>query len=75
MTFMPPTYLIFLLIGLGIIWIGLKTGEEIVRIAAAIAGAILLIWGFALTPLPLQLLVEIVSVMAVFSVCVRCMRT
>jgi hypothetical protein len=75
MTFMPPTYLIFLLIGLGIIWIGLRTGEEIVRIAAAIAGAILLIWGFALTPLPLQLLVEIVSVMAVFSVCVRCMRT
>jgi hypothetical protein len=75
MTFMPPAYLIFLLSGLGIIWIGLRTGEEIVRIAAAIAGAILLIWGFALTPLPLQLLVEIVSVMAVFSVCVRCMRT
>ncbi|MBD1870331.1 hypothetical protein H6F88_26710 [Oculatella sp. FACHB-28] len=71
---MPPAYSIFLLMGLGIIWVGLKTGEEIIRIAAAIAGAILLVWGFALTPLSLQLFVEIISVMAVFSVCVRCLK-
>jgi hypothetical protein len=74
MTFMPPDYLVFLLAGLGIIGIGLRTGEEVVRIAAAIAGSILLIWGFALTPLPFQLLVEAISIMAVFSVCVRCLR-
>jgi len=74
MTFMPPAYLIFLLSGLGIVWLGLKTDEEIIRIAAAIAGSILLIWGFALTPMHFQLVAEIISILAVFSVCVRCLR-
>jgi hypothetical protein len=72
---MPPAYLMLLLAGLGIVWFGLKTREEIYQIAAAIAAAILLIWGFALTPLPLQLLVEAIAVTAIFSVCVRCMKT
>ncbi|MBE9177940.1 hypothetical protein IQ268_04995 [Oculatella sp. LEGE 06141] len=68
-------YLLFLALGLGIVWFGWQTKEEVLRLAAAISGAIFLIWGFAITPLPFQLLVEVLAVIAVFSVCVRCLRT
>lgn len=71
---MPVDYLILLSTGLGITWIGLKTREEIYRIAAAVAGAVFLIWGFALAPSPFQILTEAIAVLAVFSICVRCLN-
>jgi hypothetical protein len=65
--------LILLLMGLGIFFLALKSQDEIHRITAMISGTILLIWGLALAPLAFQLVIEIVSVLAAFSVCMRCL--
>ncbi|KYC35541.1 hypothetical protein WA1_06880 [Scytonema hofmannii PCC 7110] len=67
------TGILLFIIGLGICFLGLRTKDEINRIAALVAGAIALVWGFALTPLSFQLLIEIVSVFAAFLVCMRCL--
>ncbi|BAY10744.1 hypothetical protein [Calothrix sp. NIES-2098] len=65
--------LVLLLVGLGTLLSALKTKDEINRITAFISGTISLIWGLALAPLAFQLLVEIVSILAAFSVCMRCL--
>ncbi len=67
------TSLVLLLIGLGILFLAWKTQDEIHRIASMVAGTISLIWGFSLAPLSFQLLFEIISVLAAFSVCMRCL--
>ena len=66
------SFAIFIGLGLGAIAWGLKTTEEIVRLSAAIVGAILLIWGLCLTPQSFLIVVEILAVFAVFRICVRC---
>ena len=65
--------LVFLLIGLATFFFALRTKEEIHRIAAMVVGTIFLVWGFALAPLSFQLLFEIISVLAAFFVCMRCL--
>jgi hypothetical protein len=65
--------LLLLLIGLGIFTLAWNTQDEIHRITAMFSGTISLIWGLALAPLPFQLLIEIVSLLAAFSVCMRCL--
>lgn len=67
------TYLIFLAVGLGFIWLGLRTREEVYRLTAALVGTVLLVLGLFSTPLQLQLLVEIISIFAVFRICLRCL--
>lgn len=71
---MNLTYLILLGIGLSIIWLGLKTKDEVYRLGAVIGGAIFLVWGFALTPSQFQILFEVIALIAVFPVCMRCMK-
>jgi hypothetical protein len=66
------TFLIFLFIGASILWLGGKATDDIPLIAASLSGLIMLIWGFAMAPLPFQLLVEVGLVGAAFSMCVRC---
>ncbi|MGV2830514.1 hypothetical protein [Myxosarcina sp. GI1(2024)] len=66
------SYLFFLGIGLGIIWWGIRASEEIAQLTAAIIGSILLFWGLCLTPQPFLLLAEILTIFAVFRICVRC---
>jgi uncharacterized membrane protein YhaH (DUF805 family) len=65
-------YLLFLIAGLVIIFVGLIVKEEVYRLSAAITGAFTLAWGFALTPTPFQILVEVIIFVSVFSICVRC---
>ncbi|WP_445634070.1 Amino acid transporter [Nostoc sp. DSM 114161] len=65
--------LILLLIGLGILFLAWKAQDEIHRIATMVTGTISLIWGFSLAPLSFQLPFEIISVLAAFSVCMRCL--
>ena len=67
------TCLILLTIGLGFIWLGLKTSEEVYRLTAAAVGTVLLVLGLFATPLQFQLLVEVISVVAVFRICLRCL--
>ncbi len=71
---MSVTYLILLAIGLVITWTGLKTTDEVLRIAAAVSGVLFIIWGLALTPLQLQLLIAALVIVAVFPICIRCLK-
>ncbi len=71
---MNLTYLILLGLGLSIIWLGLKAKDEIYRLGAVIGGAIVLVWGFASTPTQFQVLFEAIALIAVFPVCMRCLK-
>ena len=65
-------FIIFLGLGLGAIAWGLRATEEVSQLSGAIMGAILLIWGLCLTPQMFLLGAEVVAVIAVFRICVRC---
>ena len=71
---MNVTYLILLGIGLSIIWLGLKTKDEVYRLGAVIGGAIFLVWGFALTPTQFKVFMEAIALIAVFPVCIPCLK-
>ena len=66
------TYLFFLAIGFAIIWFAIKIKEEVIRISTVIAGTLITIWGFSLSPTPFQVAIEIAGVVSVFSFCVQC---
>jgi hypothetical protein len=67
------TGFVVLIIGIATFLLALNTKDEINRITFVVGGGIFLIWGYALTPLQFQLLVEIFSVIVAFSVCMRCL--
>ena len=66
------SFLIFLGLGLGFVAWGLKSTAEIIQLSGAIVGAVLLIWGLCLTPQRFLIGAEILAVIAVFRICVRC---
>ena len=66
------SFVIFLGLGLGSVAWGLRSTEEVVQLSGAIVGAILLIWGLCLTPRTFLIGAEILAVIAVFRICVRC---
>lgn len=70
---MTATYVILLAVGIGIIWVGLSSKDEVYRVASGVTGAIFLIWGFALTPSQFQFLVEAITLVVVFPICMRCL--
>lgn len=71
---MDATYLILWAVGLAIVWLGLRTKDEVYRLGAGVAAAIFLVWGFALTPSQLQFLFEAIALIAVFPTCIRCLK-
>ncbi len=66
------SFVVFLGLGLGAIAWGLKATEEVAQLSGAIIGAVLLIWGLCLTPQMYLVGVEILAVIAVFRICIRC---
>jgi hypothetical protein len=64
---------VLLAVGLGTFAMALSTKDDINRIAVMVAGTIFLVWGFALAPLPFQLLVEISILVPVSTICLRCL--
>ena len=66
------SFVIFIALGLGAIAWGLKAKEEIAQLSSAIIGAILLVWGLCLTPQMFLVGAEVLAVIAVFRICVRC---
>lgn len=68
-------YLFLLGIGLGIVLFGLKTKDEVYRLSSVVAGALFFVCGFALTPMHFQMLVELLLIVPLFFVCVRCLKT
>lgn len=61
-------------IGFGIYWVGLRLDEEVLMIVAAIVGSAFILWGLLSAPMALQLVVEIGCVIALFSVCMKCIE-
>lgn len=68
-------YLLFLAIGIGIIWVSLRFADDVFRLAGALSGAIFVVWGFAQTPLQLQLPLEVLVLVIVFPLCMRCVKS
>jgi hypothetical protein len=70
------TYLSLLGIGLEVIWqsFTIAGDEQVYRLIAVSGGAIFLVWGLTLTPLPWQIFMEGVSLLAVFPVCIPCLK-
>lgn len=66
------SFVVFIGLGLGAIALGVKAQEEVAQLAGAIIGSILLVWGLCLTPQTFLVAGEILTVIAVFRVCVRC---
>jgi hypothetical protein len=66
------TYFFFLTTGFAIIWLAIKIKEEVIRISTVIAGTLITIWGFSLSPTPFQIAIELAAVVSVFSFCVQC---
>ena len=66
------SFIVFIGLGLGAIAFGIKSTEEVVQLSGAIAGAILLIWGVRHSPQMFLIGAEILAVIAVFRICIRC---
>ncbi|NJL88259.1 MAG: hypothetical protein HC886_23575 [Leptolyngbyaceae cyanobacterium SM1_1_3] len=67
------TYLILLAIGFAMLLASIRIREEVLVIATTVTGLVFLVWGFALTPASLQLIVEVPLVIVAFPVCIRCL--
>ncbi len=63
---------VLLTLGVTLIWRGIRFQEEELLIAAALGGLCLLIWGFVLTPAHWQVAMEVLVIVLLFPVCVRC---
>jgi hypothetical protein len=57
---MFPIYLIALAMSLGALWVFVKTSQDVYIVLAAAVGIICFIWGFALAPWHLQLLLVVI---------------
>ena len=66
------SFIFFFALGLGAIAWGLKSTEEVIQLSAAIIGAVLFIWGLCLTPQIFLIGAEVIAVIAIFRICVRC---
>jgi hypothetical protein len=58
--FMFPMYLLPLAFAIGATWVFVKTSEDISAVLAAATALISIIWGFAISPWPLQLLLLVI---------------
>ena len=61
-------WVVLLILGFGILWTVMRWGwpaEEIPQIAALAMSGIVLLWGFVLAPLGIQLMIEILAVVLV----------
>jgi len=56
----------------GAFWLARQLRDEILLLVTLLCGVGFVVWGLVLAPLPLQLLVEGGSILALFSVCLGC---
>ncbi|MEM7554792.1 MAG: hypothetical protein AAF378_11950 [Cyanobacteria bacterium P01_A01_bin.84] len=66
------SYIFILALGLAIIWAAMKIEEEVYGISAVIMGTLIIVWGFALSPMSFQIVAEVIGLLSVFSFCMRC---
>jgi hypothetical protein len=68
-------YVILWALGFALFWAGLKLfDDEVILITSAMVGSALIIGGLAVAPSPLQMAIEIVLIIVLFNVCMRCIE-
>jgi hypothetical protein len=68
-------YFIFWAFGFGTLWVGLKLfDDEVILIVSIFVGVGFILAGLIVAPLPLQIPIEITSVIALFNVCMQCIQ-
>ncbi|MGF1514487.1 MAG: hypothetical protein ACFB5Z_12455 [Elainellaceae cyanobacterium] len=69
------THFIFWILGFGTFWAGLYLfDDEAILIVSAIVGSLFILIGLISAPLWLQITVEVGLVVALFSVCIQCIK-
>lgn len=68
-------HLVFWIIGFGTLWAGLKLfDDEAILIVSAIVGSVFIVIGLISAPLPLQIAIEIGLILALFNICMQCIK-
>jgi hypothetical protein len=68
-------HFLYWFLGFGLFWVGLKLfDDEIILIASAIVGSILILAGLTAAPTVLQIPVEAIAVITLFNVCMQCIK-
>lgn len=68
-------YVVFWILGFGILWAGLKLfDDEAILLVALIVGAIFVLAGLVSAPVKLQIGVEVVLILSLFHICMECIK-
>jgi hypothetical protein len=68
-------HFVFWILGFGTLWAGLNLfNDEAILIVSAIIGSIFVLIGLMSAPLPLQIGIEIALILALFNVCMQCIK-
>jgi uncharacterized protein (DUF983 family) len=66
---------LFWIIGFGTLWAGLnRSNDEAVLIVASVVGSLFVLAGLLTSPTWLQITVELVLVLALFNICMECVK-
>jgi hypothetical protein len=69
------TSIIFWILGFGSLWVGLKFfDDEVLLIVAIAVGSVLVLAGLLTAPPQVQIIVEVVLIIAVFHLCMECIE-
>lgn len=67
--------LIFWILGLGTLWVGLKLfDDEAILIVSIFVGSAFILAGLILAPPQLQIVIEVIFILALFNVCMQCIQ-
>ncbi|MEO1093831.1 MAG: hypothetical protein AAFX01_02885 [Cyanobacteria bacterium J06638_28] len=68
-------YLILWILGFGTLWAGLRLfDDEVLLIVSVLVGSALVLAGLLMSPMQLQIAIEVALVIAVFHVCMECVK-
>ena len=68
-------HFIFWVLGFGTLWVGLKLfDDEVILIVSIFVGIGFILAGLIAAPPPLQIPIEITSVLVLFNVCMQCIQ-
>lgn len=69
------SYVIFWVLGFGTFWAGLKWfDDEVILIVTLIVGSVLVLLGLLSSPPWLQIGIEIILIVALFHMCMECIK-
>jgi hypothetical protein len=68
-------YFIFWALGFGTLWVGLELfDDEVILIVSIFVGVGFILAGLIAAPPPLQIPIEIISILVLFNVCMQCIQ-